>query len=283
MDKILARRFSPFNFSVVPSFPNVVPTVDEWGDYFPIFRRHRDDNPNEHLREFHELMHQWEIHHEDVLMKMFMFSLDRDAREWYRSLPPASIPSLREFHAAFNRHCQQFYSSKLICHNCCEEYKDCVQGMIVSNESCEDEIYEDGIRENEGYTSKELMEMVKCLSTRMEGLEEDFSHRSYEEDAEDIPVLETNVLGSPAYDEEVMSDTDQEQTSFDGYPSEDDEKQSSSMVPDYSDCETDPGESHEGEKEEPHLSAILVQKFLPFQFLSHIWLSTSSAGYKRMG
>jgi hypothetical protein len=101
MDKILARRFAPFNFSVVPSFPNVVPTVDEWGDYFPIFRRHGDDNPSEHLREFYELMHQWEIHHEDVLMNMFMFSLDVDAHEWFRSFPPASIPSLREFHAYF--------------------------------------------------------------------------------------------------------------------------------------------------------------------------------------
>jgi hypothetical protein len=57
MDKILAQRFAPFNFSIVPGFLNVVPIVDEWGDYFPIFKRHRDDNPVEHLREFHELMH----------------------------------------------------------------------------------------------------------------------------------------------------------------------------------------------------------------------------------
>jgi hypothetical protein len=57
MDKIMARRFAPFNFSVVPGFPNVVPTIDGWGDYLPIFRRHRNDNPVEHLREFHELMH----------------------------------------------------------------------------------------------------------------------------------------------------------------------------------------------------------------------------------
>jgi hypothetical protein len=75
MDKILARRFSHFDFSIVSSFPNVVPTVDEWGDYFPIFRLRKEENPSQHLHEFHELMHQWEIHHEDVLLKMFMFSL----------------------------------------------------------------------------------------------------------------------------------------------------------------------------------------------------------------
>jgi hypothetical protein len=94
MEAILSRRFSPFNFSYVPDFPNVVPTIDEWGDFLPIFGDNRDDNPAEHLLEFHELMHQWRIHHEDVLMKMFMYSLEGDACKWYQSLPPANISSL---------------------------------------------------------------------------------------------------------------------------------------------------------------------------------------------
>jgi hypothetical protein len=59
-------------------------------------------------------------------------------------------------------------------------------------------------------TSEEMMELIQSLSTSIEELKEDFAHRSYEENAEDILVLETNVLGSPAYDEEVMSDTNQE-------------------------------------------------------------------------
>ena len=58
MERILAWRFSPFNFSSVPGFPNVVPTMDEWGDFLPIFKESKEDNPIEHLREFHELMHQ---------------------------------------------------------------------------------------------------------------------------------------------------------------------------------------------------------------------------------
>jgi hypothetical protein len=84
-------------------------------------------------------MHQWEIHHEDVLMKIFMFSLVEDARQWYHSLPPASISSLGEFHATFNRHCQRYYSFELICHNCCKECDGHDQDMAVSNESYEDE------------------------------------------------------------------------------------------------------------------------------------------------
>jgi hypothetical protein len=72
MEAILAQRFSPLNFYVVPGFPKFVPTIDEWGDLLPRFRECRDENPIEHLLDLHELMHQWGIHHEDVLMKMSM-------------------------------------------------------------------------------------------------------------------------------------------------------------------------------------------------------------------
>jgi hypothetical protein len=46
-----------------------------------------------------------------------------------------------------------------------------------------------------------LIELIKLLSTRIEECKADFAHRSYEENVEDIPILETYVLGSPAYDE----------------------------------------------------------------------------------
>jgi hypothetical protein len=38
MEAIIATRFAPFDFFVVHGFPNVVPTMDEWGDCLPIFR-----------------------------------------------------------------------------------------------------------------------------------------------------------------------------------------------------------------------------------------------------
>jgi hypothetical protein len=199
MEAILAQRFSPFNFSYVPDFPNVVPTMDEWGDFLPRFREHRDDNPAEHLLEFHELMHQWGIHHEDVLMNMFMYSLEGDAREWYRSLPPASISSLEQFHAAFNMHCQKFYSSELICHSCCEEYKDCVQDIVDSYEGCENE--EDALDEESIFSlpcsSASDENCVCCLS---------------KESAEIESVLEADILCSP-----VSKNPRYEQPIFDSY------------------------------------------------------------------
>ena len=85
---------SPFDFSIVPSFPNVFPNVDVWGDCLPRFKGNEDDNLGENLLQFRELMHQWGIVHEDALMKMFMYSLEGDACEWYKYLPASSISSL---------------------------------------------------------------------------------------------------------------------------------------------------------------------------------------------
>jgi hypothetical protein len=83
-------------------------------------------------------------------------------------------------------HCQKFYSSKLIFHSCCEEYKDCVQDITDSYESCEDE----------EYTSEELINPVKSLSAIIEELEADFACHSCEENAEDISVLEAEFLAA---------------------------------------------------------------------------------------
>jgi hypothetical protein len=58
---ILSRKFAPFDFFVVPGFPNVVPTIDEWGDCLPIFKESKYDHPTENFLKFHELMHQWDI------------------------------------------------------------------------------------------------------------------------------------------------------------------------------------------------------------------------------
>ena len=91
----IAARFPPLDFTNVFGFPNVVPDIKEWGDHLPSFREDKDDNPGQHLFEFHKLMHQLDIHHEYFLMKLFMFSLGGDAQLWYKSLLPFIISSLK--------------------------------------------------------------------------------------------------------------------------------------------------------------------------------------------
>jgi hypothetical protein len=105
---LLAQRFAPLNFSSVPGFPHPVPDMSEWGDFLPIFKENKEDNPAEHLLKFHECMDLLDLQHEDVRMKMFMYSLYGDARQWYFSLPPSSISSLKDFHRAFTEHCKRY-------------------------------------------------------------------------------------------------------------------------------------------------------------------------------
>jgi hypothetical protein len=118
---LLARRFAPLDFSSVPGFPHPVPDMSEWGDFLPVFREEKDDNPAEHLLKFHECMELLNLQHEDVRMKMFMYSLYGDARKWYFSLPSSSISSLKDFHKAFNQRCKKFFPDELF-DNCCEEF-----------------------------------------------------------------------------------------------------------------------------------------------------------------
>jgi hypothetical protein len=47
--------------------------------------------------------------HEYVLMNRFMFSLERDARNWFRGIAPTSISFLKHFHAFFHNHCFLIY------------------------------------------------------------------------------------------------------------------------------------------------------------------------------
>ena len=79
MEVILARRFAPLNFSFVPSFPNFMPPPSKWMDYLPAFKEDNGENPAQHFTTFHQCMDQLDIHHVDVLMKMFMYSLKGDA------------------------------------------------------------------------------------------------------------------------------------------------------------------------------------------------------------
>ena len=62
---LLAQRFAPLDFSLVPSFPHPVPDMSESGDFLPIFKE-QEDNPAEHLLKVHECMDLLYQQHEDV-------------------------------------------------------------------------------------------------------------------------------------------------------------------------------------------------------------------------
>ena len=119
MKAIVVARFAPFDFVDIVGFPNIIPTIDIWGDCLPRFKENKEDNPSDHLVKFHEYIDQLDLHHEDVCMKMFTYSLEGNARQWYRSLPSSSISSLREFHAVFIKHYKRYYSLDTFLEECC--------------------------------------------------------------------------------------------------------------------------------------------------------------------
>ena len=118
----MALRFAALKFSTVPGFPHPIPSMTEWGYFLPFSRERREDNPADHLIKFHECMNLLDLQHEDVRINMFMYSLDGDACEWYFSLPPSSISSLKDFYTIFHKHCKRYFSAEFLFQNCCEEY-----------------------------------------------------------------------------------------------------------------------------------------------------------------
>ena len=80
---LLAWRFALLDFSSISGFPHPVPDISEWGDFLHAFKEEEEDNPAEQLLKFHECMDILDRQHEEVHMKMFMYSLYGDARRWY--------------------------------------------------------------------------------------------------------------------------------------------------------------------------------------------------------
>jgi hypothetical protein len=102
MNHILTKKYAFYDFSSISGFPNPVPTRDEWENSLPRFRGEEWEVLVEHLLDFHDYMHQLQVVHEDFQIRIFYFSLEGIAHDWYRSLPIAIISSLADFHAAFH-------------------------------------------------------------------------------------------------------------------------------------------------------------------------------------
>ena len=65
--------------------------------------------------------------------------MDGDAYEWYFSLPPSSISSLKYFHIVFHEHCKRYFSDEFLFENCCEEYDLHDEDEIFSIASSEED------------------------------------------------------------------------------------------------------------------------------------------------
>jgi len=57
-------------------------------------------------------------------MKLFKWSLDEDARFWFKTIPRGSISSLKCFHIAFYQHFKRVYPPNALLEDCCANFND---------------------------------------------------------------------------------------------------------------------------------------------------------------
>ena len=117
-----------------------------------IFKGSKHEHPGEHLLNFHECMLEHDFVHEDVLIKMFRFSLEGHAHELCQSLPAASIHSLKGFHVAFHLFCKEKFAPDLLYPECCHDFDLLCEGSDNHEKSLsveEDIVVEDIIHDKQ--------------------------------------------------------------------------------------------------------------------------------------
>ena len=76
---ISTKRYMPLNFNGIHGFPN--PMLYNLRKYFPKFNGKHDNLGSHHVQMFNDLIGDYEIDHEDMHMKLFVQTLEGDARD----------------------------------------------------------------------------------------------------------------------------------------------------------------------------------------------------------
>jgi hypothetical protein len=92
--------YAPLDFTAIPNQPHDLPT-GEYQKHLPKFAGNNTVLVDDHLTDFLKFVDDLEVEYEDVVMKMFVQTLEGDARTWYKSLPVASIDGWDSFKCKF--------------------------------------------------------------------------------------------------------------------------------------------------------------------------------------
>ena len=125
----VARRYAPTSRDHILGFPNKIPKVD-WLQNLPMFRNVEGNDAALHLVKFRIHVHKLKINFpKDCLMKMFMDTLEDEARSWYESFPPASIYCLKYFHTIFFERYKESCPSLILVQNRCEHVSSFIEDL----------------------------------------------------------------------------------------------------------------------------------------------------------
>jgi hypothetical protein len=100
MDAIVAARYAPL---ILPQVMYAFPPND-YMKYFPRFNGEGGVTIEENLSSFYSFADNFNVEHADVWMRLFVQSLDGEARKWFRSFPPNSIAGIEALDDTFLRH-----------------------------------------------------------------------------------------------------------------------------------------------------------------------------------
>jgi hypothetical protein len=99
MEAIIAARYAPL---VLPQLLNALPP-EGYLKQLPKFTGEGDITAEEHLAAFYTFTDDNVIMHADVWMRIFVHSLQGEARKWFKALPPGSIDGIRALDSTFLR------------------------------------------------------------------------------------------------------------------------------------------------------------------------------------
>jgi hypothetical protein len=97
MDSIVDSRYTPL---IIPQPLSALP-ADGYLKKFPKFTGEGDITAKEHLATLYSYDNNYFIVIEDVWMRIFVHSLDGEAKKWFRALPPGSIDGIEALDEAF--------------------------------------------------------------------------------------------------------------------------------------------------------------------------------------
>jgi len=100
IERIVAARYGPLVL-LVPL--NAMPAGD-YQEYMPKFTGTEGVTAEEHLESFYIYVDNLDINEEDVWMRVFVQSLNGEARKWFRELPPRSIVDIEALDDVFLKH-----------------------------------------------------------------------------------------------------------------------------------------------------------------------------------
>jgi len=97
MEAIIDARYSPLVF---PQPMNSV-LVDGYLKQLPKFTSEGDITAKSHLEAFYSFTNNHAIENEDVWMRIFVHSLDGEARKWFKAFPNGSIGGIEALDEVF--------------------------------------------------------------------------------------------------------------------------------------------------------------------------------------